>query len=441
MESESNYIRLKKPRLLRIKHNEIEKRMIGPNLEYEYEKENAKLKKKINELNEMDKQLKEEEYNYEMNRLLTCFYKNPFCYMDYLVKKYFREKGNALENLRIKEEMVNKFTSLCQQIEEKIGNFTKSEFARIKNLERKIDNKLKNGDINIIKDDKSNLNNFNNFQSEPISNEELREYFFNYKPNNENDIEDEKLRELNNLLNSRPDAENLIINDKNSSLHQEQIFNQVLACVKGNEIVPPKQSFLTTNDIDLNYMKDNPTLDSKRLYEIKQKMKFEGGNKNENPIDQNEDRNILRKKLNNQQKNEKEKFEKMINDFEKGLNNIQNLQNENEKIMGKVKENLDREFEKNAIKLALTKLKVSEINLDTYQDEINKAKQYPLVDYKERKELMDQNYYKTQLRINNFLKGNNYKNNNIPISDKEIDKLYEKYKKKKNVKKKSKKKY
>ena len=441
MESESNYIRLKKPRLLRIKHNEIEKRMIGPNLEYEYEKENAKLKKKINELNEMDKQLKEEEYNYEMNRLLTCFYKNPFCYMDYLVKKYFREKGNALENLRIKEEMVNKFTSLCQQIEEKIGNFTKSEFARIKNLERKIDNKLKNGDINIIKDDKSNLNNFNNFQSEPISNEELREYFFNYKPNNENDIEDEKLRELNNLLNSRPDAENLIINDKNSSLHQEQIFNQVLACVKGNEIVPPKQSFLTTNDIDLNYMKDNPTLDSKRLYEIKQKMKFEGENKNENPIDQNEDRNIFRKKLNNQQKKEKEKFEKMINDFEKGLNNIQNLQNENEKIMGKVKENLDREFEKNAIKLALTKLKVSEINLDTYQDEINKAKQYPLVDYKERKELMDQNYYKTQRRINNFLKGNNYKNNNIPISDKEIDKLYEKYKKKKNVKKKSKKKY
>ena len=439
MESESNYIRLKKPRLLRIKHNEIEKRMIGPNLEYEYEKENAKLKKKINELNEMDKQLKEEEYNYEMNRLLTCFYKNPFCYMDYLVKKYFREKGNALENLRIKEEMVNKFTSLCQQIEEKIGNFTKSEFARIKNLERKIDNKLKNGDINIIKDDKSNLNNFNNFQSEPISNEELREYFFNYKPNNENDIEDEKLRELNNLLNSRPDAENLIINDKNSSLHQEQIFNQVLACVKGNEIVPPKQSFLTTNDIDLNYMKDNPTLDSKRLYEIIQKMKFEGDNKNENPIDQNEDRNIFRKKLNNQQKKEKEKFEKMINDFEKGLNNIQNLQNENEKIMGKVKENLDREFEKNAIKLALTKLKVSEINLDTYQDEINKAKQYPLVDYKERKELMDQNYYKTQLRINNFLKGNNYKNNNIPISDKEIDKLYEKYKKKKNVKKKSKK--
>ena len=441
MESDTNYIRLKKPRLLRIKHNEIEKRMIGPNLEYEYEKENAKLKKKINELNEMDKQLKEEEYNYEMNRLLTCFYKNPFCYMDYLVKKYFREKGNALENLRIKEEMVNKFTSLCQQIEEKIGNFTKSEFARIKNLEKKIDNKLKNGDINIIKDDKSNLNNFNNFQSEPISNEELREYFFNYKSVNNNDIEDEKLRELNNLLNSRPDAENLIINDKNSSLHQEQIFNQVLACVKGNEIVPPKQSFLTTNDIDLNYMKDNPTLDSKRLYEIKQKMKFEGENKNENPIDQNEDRNIFRKKLNNQQKKEKEKFEKMINDFEKGLNNIQNLQNENEKIMGKVKENLDREFEKNAIKLALTKLKVSEINLDTYQDEINKAKQYPLVDYKERKELMDKDYYKTQLIINNFLKGNNYKNNNKPISDKEIDKLYEKYKKKKNVKKKSKKKY
>ena len=190
----NNSVKLRTPHLLKIRRNEIEKKMISPGIEYNYQKENAILQNKINQLKEMDAQLKQEEYNYDLERLLTSFYKNPFCYMDYLVKKYFKEKVNTLENLKIKEEMVNKFASLCQQIEEKIGNFTKSEFARIKNLERKIDNKLKNNDINIINDNKSNINNYNNFQSEPISNEELKEYFFNYKSINNDNNEEEKLR-------------------------------------------------------------------------------------------------------------------------------------------------------------------------------------------------------------------------------------------------------
>ncbi len=440
----NNFIKLRTPHLLKIRRNEIEKKMISPGIEYNYQKENAILQNKINQLKEMDAQLKQEEYNYDLERLLTSFYKNPFCYMDYLVKKYFKERGNALTNLKIKDEIVNQFSSVCRQIEGKIQQYTNNEEKRLQNLEKKINNKLRGIDNNIIQEDYNNYNNIgmnnNKIQSEPLTNEELHEYFFNLKKNDDNPKQDEKMKNLNNLLNSRPDAQNLIINDIGSGLHQEEIFNQVLACLKGDEIIPPKNSFLTTNDIDLNYMKNNPTLDSKRLFEIKEKAQYEG-NKMKDPINQRDDQDIIKRKLFYTKEDEKKKFNKMINDVDDEINKMENIQKENENIMGKVKENLDREFEKNAIKLALTKLKVSEINLDTYQDEINKAKQYPLVDYKERKELMDKDYYKTQLIINNFLKGNNYKNNNNPISDKEIDKLYEKYKKKKNVKKKSKKKY
>ena len=445
----NNFIKLRTPHLLKIRRNEIEKKMISPGIEYNYQKENAILQNKINQLKEMDAQLKQEEYNYDLERLLTSFYKNPFCYMDYLVKKYFKEKGNALTNLKIKDEIINQFSSVCRQIEGKIQQYTNNEEKRLQNLERKINNKLRGIDNNIIHEDYKNYNNiihedYNNYnnigmnnnkiQSEPLTNEELREYCFNLKKNDDNSKEDEKMKNLNNLLNSRPDAQNLIINDIGSGLHQEEIFNQVLACLKGDEIIPPKNSFLTTNDIDLNYMKNNPTLDSKRLFEIKEKTQFEG-NKMKDPINQRDDQGIIKRKLFYTKEDEKKKFNKMINDVDNEINKMENIQKENEKIMGKVKENLDKEFEKNAIKLALTKLRVSEVNLDTYQNEINKAKLYPVTDLKERKNLMDEDYYNTQVRINNFLKGKNYKNN-APLTDQDIDKLYEKYGKKKSQKKK-----
>ena len=66
--------------------------MISPGIEYNYQKENAILQNKINQLKEMDAQLKQEEYNYDLERLLTSFYKNPFCYMDYFVKIILKKK-------------------------------------------------------------------------------------------------------------------------------------------------------------------------------------------------------------------------------------------------------------------------------------------------------------------------------------------------------------
>ena len=72
-----------------------------------------------------------------------------------------------------------------------------------------INNKLRGIDNNIIHEDYNNFNNIgmnnNKIQSEPLTNEELREYFFNLKKNDDNSKEDEKMKNLNNLLNSRPD--------------------------------------------------------------------------------------------------------------------------------------------------------------------------------------------------------------------------------------------
>ena len=80
---QKDHIVIKQPKLLRIKKNDMNNvQKIIPNLNDEYKKENKEIKKRIKELKEIDKQLKEEEHNAQLERNLTSFYRNPFCYMD-----------------------------------------------------------------------------------------------------------------------------------------------------------------------------------------------------------------------------------------------------------------------------------------------------------------------------------------------------------------------
>ena len=73
--------------------------------DYDFEKKNLELTKRIHNLNKIHRENKEEQEQYELNRRLISFYKNSFNYMEYLAKKYFMENANVLENLKVKEEM------------------------------------------------------------------------------------------------------------------------------------------------------------------------------------------------------------------------------------------------------------------------------------------------------------------------------------------------
>ena len=91
-----NYIVFKQPRLLRI--NQPPDTSSYNQSKYDFEQKNHELRKRIHDLNKLHRQNKEEQDNYELNRMLTCFYKNPFNYMEFLAKRYFVEKANTLEN-------------------------------------------------------------------------------------------------------------------------------------------------------------------------------------------------------------------------------------------------------------------------------------------------------------------------------------------------------
>jgi len=170
MEENLNVIKLKKPRLLKIGQNKFNNNNNnyhgGTILEENYKKENELIQQRIKNLNEMDKQLQNDEEQWEKDRMLKCFYKNPFCYLDYLVKKYFKDKGNLIENLQIKDEIIKNFNRFCSQIEGKIHSYTNNELFRLKQLEKKINDRLNDGNIN-------NNDNKNEMNSQPVNQKEL----------------------------------------------------------------------------------------------------------------------------------------------------------------------------------------------------------------------------------------------------------------------------
>ena len=170
-----NYIHFKTPKLL------IFNQPIDPSLPKnkndDIDYRNHLLKKRIHNLNKLHKQNKEEQDNYELNKNLANFYKNPFSYMEYLAKNYFIQQANTLENLQIKQEITHNFQKLCVQIEDHITKFTANEEIKLKKLQKELENKLKDGMIPLNEETKiknsenTNINNNSNnmFQSSPVN--------------------------------------------------------------------------------------------------------------------------------------------------------------------------------------------------------------------------------------------------------------------------------
>ena len=432
MNENLNVIKLKKPRLLKIGKNKFNNNNNnyhgGTILEENYKKENELILQRIKNLNEMDKQLQNDEEQWEKDRMLKCFYKNPFCYLDYLVKKYFKDKGNLIENLQIKDEIIKNFNRFCSQIEGKIHSYTNNELFRIKQLEKKINEKL---DLN-----NNNNDNNNEMNSQPVNQKELFNAIFG---RNENE---------NNLAGifTKPDANNFILSDPNSNYNQEFMFNQALQCLKDNKIEPPKMNYLTTNDLDSNYIKKNEMIDTKNLKNLKTKSNWndlkQNPNENnplfKNPINQYDQSGKIKKSLNEIKKKEKKDFDKMIKNCEESLNNMNNLNNENKNLIKYVQKNLNDKFNEDLVKLGITKLSIYETNLNQMKKDLDRVSPWEMIgNYKERKKLMEQDYTNTLKYVNNFLQGNKYLNDNKPLTDEQIEILYKKYKKNKKKRPKS----
>ena len=282
-------------------------------------KKNIELKKRIHELNKYHRQNKEEQDKFELNRMLTCFYKNPFNYMEYLAKRYFIENANTLENLKIKQEMTSNFQKLCYQIEDQIRNYTTNEERKLHELHKMVENKLKSDSLPFNqdipndyqgKDDSQNIVNNNNQEANRNIGDNLQ--------SSPMTVDDREFinRVLGNFgsygtsmdgITTTGNAANYVIN-KISHLNEDNIYKNALSCLKGDKLVVPKNKFIAVKDLTLDDINEKKIKDTQNISDLKNQMKIE--QYNNKIMGKNNDGNDkkIKNKINNMKKNEKKKF-------------------------------------------------------------------------------------------------------------------------------------
>ena len=369
----------------------------GTNKNDDLEYRNHQLKKRIHSLNKLHRQNKEEQENYELNRNLANFYKNPFAYMEYLAKNYFIQQAKTLENLQIKQEMTENFKKLCNQIEDEITKFTENEEIKLKKLQKEVEKKLKEGIISSIDDPKiknsenTNINNNNSnnmFQSSPVnmSNEEFMRRVFGNLSNTHSP--------LDGIITSG-NATNFVINNKNSDLKEDNIYLNALSCLKCDKMVVPKNKFILVKDINLNDINQKKIIDTKNYSDLKNNF---NNKKTDNDIK-------VKNKINNKQKKDKKNLEDLISYSNNYIKNMEQYQKEKEKLVEELKNKLNKNFEINATKVALGKLSVCEKNINGINLKYDKVPEDKIVDWEEKKEILEEDFRNTQLMVDNFLSG------------------------------------
>ena len=358
------------------------------NEDIDFEERYQKLQKRINNYKILHKQKKEEQENYELNRNIANFYKNPFQYMEYLAKNYFIQNANTLENMQIKKEMTDNFRRLCYQIEDHIQKFTENEEIKLKKLQKDLDDKLKGNILPLSNDSKnSNINSSNNRNIDP-KNKIIS------SPANMND--EELMRRIlgNNSYQQSPldgiittgNANNFVVNNKISNLNEDNLYLNALSCLKGDKIVAPKNKFIAVKELNLNDINQRKIVDTQNLKDLKNKMNIE----HKLPLN----------------KNEKKNLDELISYSNNYIKNMEQYQKEKEILLDELKKKLNKNFTENATKLALQKLSINEKNLNEIKNQNQKLPENKLCNWEEEKERLEEEFIKTQNMVDNFLNGN-----------------------------------
>ena len=358
------------------------------NEDIDFEERYQKLQKRINNYKILHKQKKEEQENYELNRNIANFYKNPFQYMEYLAKNYFIQNANTLENMQIKKEMTDNFRRLCYQIEDHIQKFTENEEIKLKKLQKDLDDKLKGNILPLSNDSKnSNINNSNNRNIDP-KNKIIS------SPANMND--EELMRRIlgNNSYQQSPldgiittgNANNFVVNNKISNLNEDNLYLNALSCLKGDKMVAPKNKFIAVKELNLNDINQRKIVDTQNLKDLKNKMNIE----HKLPLN----------------KNEKKNLDELISYSNNYIKNMEQYQKEKEILLDELKKKLNKNFTENATKLALQKLSINEKNLNEIKNQNQKLPENKLCNWEEEKERLEEEFIKTQNMVDNFLNGN-----------------------------------
>ena len=388
--NQENYIHFKQPKLLKI--NLPPSVTSSQSQQYDYGQRNYLLAHRINKFKKNHEQNKEEQDNYELNRNIINFYKNPFYYMEYLAKNYFIQNAKSLDNLEIKKEMTDNFKRLCYQIEDHIQKFTSNEEIKLKKLQKEVENKLKGGILPLNNDSKIDYNK-QNAEKNYSNNDMLSSIPVNMK--------DEELmrRIFGNIqfpqspfdgITTTGNATNFVINKNITNLNEDNLYLNALSCLKGDRIVAPKHNFISVKELNLNDINPKKFVDSSNMLDLKKNMKIE---------------QKIKKKFNDIKKNEKQNLEELISFSNNYIKKMEQYQKEKEMLVNELKQKLNKDFEKNAIQLAMKKLSICEKNLEDMKLNYNEAPDNKICNWNEKKEILEKEFRNTQSMVDNFLNG------------------------------------
>ena len=421
--NQENYIHFKHPKLLKIKAPPSILPSQIPN--NDLDQRNNILNHRIKNFKKIHKQNKEEQENYELNRNIANFYKNPFFYMEYLAKNYFIQNAKSLENLEIKKEMTDNFKRLCYQIEDHIQKFTANEEMKLKKLQKDVESKLKGGILPLNNDSKIDYVNNKKIEEKKIDN------MINSSPANMNN-EELMRRIFGNFsypqspfdgITTTGNAANFVINKNITNLKEDNLYLNALSCLKGDKIVAPKNKFISVKELNLKDINQKKIVDTQNILDLKNKMNIE------QKMNKNKEIKI-KNKMDNIKQNDKKNLEELISYSNNYIKNMEQYQKEKEMLLNELKQKLNKDFEENAIKLAMTKLSVCEKNLDDIKLDYNKAPENKLCNWEEKKEKLEEEFRNTQNMVDDFLnKGSNIKIRNL---NRNINKKFKTKKKRNN---------
>ena len=407
MESQ-DYLFMKKPKLINLNKKKVSSPFNSPNFEIKPE----------NKLSEISKEKEDEEIMKKIDK--ENYFRNPFKFMDYLAKKYFIENANTLENLKIKQEMTTNFQKICNQIKNDISNYTRNEEMYLRGLRQEIKAKL-NGDpllLNLnVKDSLNNnqekgklgdIGDSKNLQSSPMTMED-KEFLMRVIGNQGFDGGSPM-----DGITTTANALNYVNSNKNSKISDNNFYLNALSCLKGDKLITPKSQFLVVKELSLNDIDQKKIKDTQNIIDLKNKMKIE--QYNNEIMGKNKDKNYkkIKNKIDISKNNEKKSLEDLISYSDNHINNLKQYQKETNDLINNLKQKLNIEYEKRAMKFALDKLEINEKVLSQMKNDFNNKNnknnnQIPpegqLINWKEKKELLEKEYNDTQTMVNNFLKG------------------------------------
>jgi len=410
-----------------------------------------------------------EHENHKIKDKLLSFYKNPFAYLDNLIEKYFKQKLNEAEYLKIKQNILKDMNLFNDQSKDEIKNVLESKIEKMqkefrndlhkflekekKTVEEKsnkgVDKSNEKKLIKILQRIEEKLSNFEKIENSKKENEmipplkktleEISAQEIHSEPIDQQEISNKIFYINSNLIaspkflsvvNSKQDIKNHILNNNFSSLSQDNIVKKTIECLKGDKIEIPKKNFLEVKNLTLNDIDTDKIILTKNIiHRMRDLDSFKKKNEDE-IISHIHKTSVCEKKI----------FNELMTKANDSIEKIQKNNKITEKIISKVKENLEYEFNETLIKTSLNKLTFHEKNLDSIKDDLEY--QQNILCMQERIKLIEENNKKVDEEIEKILAkerncesnyNKQYKENSF-LSDKKIDGLYKKFSKSKKNK-------